>query len=97
MSDPKSRHSEFALQNNRVAGTINSQPSNVLSIKGVQYAGTIRLVDNMEYQHAYDLYTHRFPIAKIKSLPIWDIKIDEMKFTNNSLGFGKKLLWTRTD
>lgn len=95
MSDPKSKHSVLSLENNRVAGTINSQPSHILSIKGVQYSGTASLVDHETQQHAYDLYTERFPIAKIKSLPIWEIKIDRLKFTNNSMGFGKKLVWSR--
>lgn len=97
MSDPETRHGQLAINNDKVAGTINEQPSNILSIKGLQYRGIISLVnDDTEKSQAYDAYTHQFPIAKIKSLPIWKIQIEEMKFTNNSLGFGKKLRWSRT-
>lgn len=61
------------------------------------YKGTIYLLDDgEEKQQAYQAYTHRFPIAKIKSLPLWKIVIQEMKFTNNSLGFGKKISWERS-
>lgn len=96
MTDPDSRHSQLAIQQTMVAGTINGQPSNILSIKGLQYRGTMTPVHDAEHSHAYALYTNSFPIAKIKSLPLWKIEIQEMKFTNNSLGFGRKKLWQRS-
>jgi Uncharacterized protein conserved in bacteria len=96
MSDPNTRHGRLAIANPVVAGTINEQPSNILSIKGLQYKGVMALLaDGVERQLAYQTYTQRFPVAKIKSLPLWKIEIQEMKFTNNSLGFGKKISWER--
>ena len=96
MTDPNTRHGKLALANPVAAGTINGQPSNIQSIKGLQYKGIIALIsDSTERQQAYQAYTQRFPVAKIKSLPLWKIVIQEMKFTNNSLGFGKKISWKR--
>ena len=28
---------------------------------------------------------------------MWEIRLDELKFTDNTLGFGKKLHWLRTE
>jgi uncharacterized protein YhbP (UPF0306 family) len=27
--------------------------------------------------------------------PVWEIRLDEVKFTDNTLGFGKKMHWQR--
>jgi uncharacterized protein YhbP (UPF0306 family) len=83
------------LQNHLVAGTVNGQPKNISLIKGIQYKGVISLLTEENNADALSLYTKRFPIAKIKSLPLWKIEISELKFINNILGFGNKTLWYR--
>ncbi|CDK61928.1 TPA: hypothetical protein QIQ90_005090 [Escherichia coli] len=40
-------------------------------------------------------YVKRFPVARMLSAPVWEIRPDEIKFTDNTLGFGKKLHWRR--
>jgi uncharacterized protein YhbP (UPF0306 family) len=95
MTSTESRHSQLMHKNNLVAGTVNGQPKNIGLIKGVQYKGAISLLTDENITNALSLYTKRFPIAKIKSLPLWEIEISELKFTNNVLGFGKKLEWYR--
>ncbi|MBJ4294868.1 hypothetical protein JGE43_18630, partial [Salmonella enterica subsp. enterica serovar Typhimurium] len=37
----------------------------------------------------------RFPVARVLPAPVWEIRLDEIKFTDNTLGFGKKLHWLR--
>ena len=95
MTSIESRHSKLMLQNHLVAGTVNGQPKNISLIKGIQYKGVISLLTEENNADALFLYTKRFPIAKIKSLPLWKIEISELKFTNNILGFGNKTLWYR--
>ena len=95
MTSTESRHSKLMLKNHLVAGTVNGQPKNISLIKGIQYKGAISLLTDENKADALFLYTKRFPIAKIKSLPIWKIEISELKFTNNILGFGNKTLWYR--
>ena len=34
-----------------------------------------------------------FPYAALAELTLWAIAPDFMKFTDNTLGFGKKLIW----
>ena len=40
-------------------------------------------------------YVNRFPIARMLRAPVWEIRPDELKFTDNTLGFGSKLHWLR--
>jgi uncharacterized protein YhbP (UPF0306 family) len=40
-------------------------------------------------------YVNRFPIARMLRAPVWEIRPDELKFTDNTLGFGTKLHWLR--
>jgi len=95
MTAKESRHSILMLKNNKVAGVINGQPKNISLIKGIQYSGTVSLLEEENNKKALDLYVKRFPVAKIKSLPLWKVEITEMKFTNNILGFGNKSVWHR--
>lgn len=95
MTSAESRHSKLMLNNHLVAGTVNGQPKNISLIKGVQYKGVISLLAEENKNDALSLYTKRFPIAKIKSQPLWKIDISELKFTNNILGFGNKSDWHR--
>jgi len=40
-------------------------------------------------------YLKRFPYAIAAKLDLWVLYIDTAKFTDNRLGFGKKVLWER--
>lgn len=95
MSEESTRHGSQFVSDPRVAGTINGQPKSVLLIKGVQYAGCIRLLEGEEKEQARKAYIKRFPIAATVSAPLWEIQPDELKMTDNALGFGKKLHWLR--
>ena len=95
MSEESTRHGAQFNSDPRVAGTVNGQPKSVLLIKGVQYAGRIRLLEGEEKERARKAYIRRFRIAATVSAPLWEIQPDELKMTDNALGFGKKLHWLR--
>lgn len=95
MTETTTRHGAQMREDPQVAGTVSGQPKSVLLIKGVQYAGRIGLLENEEEQVARKAYIKRFPIAAKVTAPLWEIKLDELKMTDNALGFGKKLTWTR--
>ena len=78
-----------------VAGTINGQPKTVALIRGVQFKGEIRRLEGKESEAIRARYNHRFPVARVLSAPVWEIRPDELKFTDNTLGFGKKHYWLR--
>ena len=95
MTESATRHGQLMQQNARVAGTINGQPKSVLLIKGVQYRGQIQLLSGEVEAQARKAYQKRFPVAKKVSAPLWEITLDELKMTDNALGFGKKIVWQR--
>jgi len=95
MTEPDTRHGELMQQQSVVAGTINGQPKSVLLIKGVQYRGQISQLTGEREALARAAYCKRFPVAKKVSAPLWEIRLDELKMTDNALGFGKKLRWQR--
>ncbi len=95
MTEPDTRHGELMLQNSQVAGTVNGQPRSVLLIKGVQYRGRITRLEEETEKVARAAYQKRFPVSRKVSAPLWEITLDEMKMTDNALGFGKKIAWQR--
>lgn len=96
MTEPDTRHGQLMLANPRIAGTVNGQPKTVLLIKGVQYRGRIQLLSGEQETLARQAYQKRFPVAKKVSAPLWEITLDDVKMTDNALGFGKKIVWTRS-
>ncbi|MCU5773386.1 YhbP family protein [Erwiniaceae bacterium BAC15a-03b] len=95
MTEPDTRHGALMQRQALVAGTVNGQPKSVLLIKGVQYRGQIMVLSGETEARARAAYCKRFPVAKKVSAPLWEIRLDELKMTDNALGFGKKLLWQR--
>ncbi|MFJ5160680.1 YhbP family protein [Pantoea sp. NPDC088449] len=96
MTELETRHGQLMQMNPRIAGTINGQPKSVLLIKGVQYRGQITQLSGEREAIARRAYQKRFPVAKKVTAPLWEITLDEVKMTDNALGFGKKIIWTRS-
>ncbi|MGG5836888.1 MULTISPECIES: YhbP family protein [Enterobacteriaceae] len=97
LSEDKTRHAQMTGLQAKVAGTVNGQPKTVALIRGVQFAGEIRRLDGEESDAQRKRYLRRFPVARAMSAPVWEIRLDELKFTDNTLGFGKKFYWLRAE
>ncbi|MCD1126200.1 YhbP family protein [Jinshanibacter sp. LJY008] len=97
MSEPHARHGKLALANPQVAGTIAAQTRNIALIQGIQYTGKLQLLTGEDEQQAREKYIQRFPIAKFTSAPLWQLRFDEIKMTDNKSGFGKKRYWQRSE
>lgn len=95
LSEETTRHGQMTGKQASVAGTVNGQPKTVALIRGVQFKGEIRLLDGDEAAEKRALYVRRFQVARVLSAPVWELRLDELKFTDNTLGFGKKLHWLR--
>ena len=94
-SDADTRHIEDALKNNRVAGTILPDKITKAKVKGVQFNGNFMKADGRIGSKAKETYLKKFPVAGLFRGDIWVIEITRVKFTDNTLVFGKKLLWER--
>lgn len=91
MSDTGSRHGQMIGECAAVAGTVSGQPKTVAIIRGIQFRGEIKLLGDGESEQ----HCKRFPLARLHRAPMWEITLSELKFTDNTLGFGSKISWRR--
>ena len=88
-SDEKTEHIQNVLHNENVAGSVALETDEVGKIQGMQFQAVMYKTEE------YGLYFKRFPYAKIMQPTLWKIELQKIKFTDNRLGFGKKLYWSR--
>jgi len=86
-TDAQTRHGREALENVHVAGTVALETKIVGKIQGAQFTGVFKAADEAEKK----AYLRRFPYAIAMNPELWSIAISYLKFTDNTLGFGKKL------
>lgn len=79
-------------ENANVAAAIALETRTVGRIQGLQIEGTVRRPD---VEAARGAYLRRFPYATFVDLHLWILEPGTMKLTDNTLGFGKKLVWER--
>ena len=94
-SDLATRHITEGLLNQRVAGAVAMETEMIGLIRGVQFSGTLVQPEHELKKKALRAYLERFPYAILNSSPLWVVELYEIKFTDNRLGFGKKLRWSR--
>ncbi|MBR0223162.1 MAG: pyridoxamine 5'-phosphate oxidase family protein [Bacteroidales bacterium] len=94
-SEAKTWHAQLFLENPKVSGTIVLETEEVGKIRGLQFSGTVRRCDGGLFDRCRLKYLKRFPYAVFKGGEVWMICPDLLKYTDNRLGFGKKLFWQR--
>ncbi len=94
-SDPSTRHGGEALKDGRVSGSVVLETRIVGKVQGLQWRGRMMRVKAHEMVQVRKTYLKRFPYAAVADLDLWVIVPEWMKYTDNTLGFGKKLLWQR--
>ena len=92
----ETRHIQEATANPKVAGNVVLETSIIGKIQGIQFSGTLIKAEGEALSQASSLYLKRFPFAALMDTTLWILPIDFLKMTDNRLGFGKKLLWTRS-
>lgn len=90
-SDMATRHALEMERHPQVAASVVLETKIVGRIEGLQLCGTAERADGT----ARRAYLKRFPYAAMAELTLWAIAPDYMKFTDNTLGFGKKLIWNK--
>jgi uncharacterized protein YhbP (UPF0306 family) len=92
-SDNDTKHAIEAAINPSVAGSIVLETRIVGKIQGIQFRGIMNIADNKIMPKIKKAYLKRFPYAIFANTNLWILKINYLKMTDNSLGFGKKLIW----
>jgi len=90
-SDPKTKHMQLGFHNPQVAGTIYDPDVRVERIRGVQFQGVLREAG----QKGKECYFQKFPFAAALKPSLWEVELEWVKMTDNRLGFGKKISWSR--
>jgi uncharacterized protein YhbP (UPF0306 family) len=93
MNNPATRHGAEMVANSRVAAAIVLETRVVGRLQGVQIEGVVRMAGGDELVAARNAYLKRFPYAVAMEQPLWILAPSHIKFTDNTLGFGKKLIW----
>ena len=94
-SHDDTRHIQEVLQNKKVAGSVVLETEIVGKVQGLQFSGEMTLCEDEDEKQAKKVYVKRFPLTTLTPKILWRISIFDAKYTDNTLGFGKKLLWTK--
>ncbi|HEX6332972.1 MAG TPA: hypothetical protein VFZ78_02030 [Flavisolibacter sp.] len=94
-STPTSHHFSLLQPGAVVAGTILPDKLNVMAIRGIQFTGTVLAEDDALAGHASSSYHKKLPFALAMPGAVTAIRLDTIKMTDNTAGFGKKINWSR--
>lgn len=94
LSDEKSRHAKAMHFHSYIAGTIAGQPKDIRKIQGIQFMATAKQLESSSDEGARRLYYKKFPLARVIPSKVWILYFEELKFTDNTLFFAEKTLWS---
>lgn len=97
VSDSKTKHASGFIENPIVSGTISDVTESIVDIKGIQFKGVVESLENEELIISRKRFTQKFPLAKIKQIEFWKLKLDYLKMTDNKFLFASKTCWQRAD
>ncbi len=92
-SDLKTRHGKEFSKNQTVAGTVVLETNIIGKIRGIQFQGLVSEPAGEMAEKSKTVYLKRFPVAMLMETHLWMVKLTFIKYTDNRLGFGKKLIW----
>ena len=94
-SSQSTRHGKDAIVQSAVAGSIILESKIIGKLQGLQFQGEMKLcstVDGELSKYAKRSYLKQFPYAvAMPDLELWVLQPHFLKYTDNTLGFGKKL------
>jgi uncharacterized protein YhbP (UPF0306 family) len=96
-SGDETRHIREVIQNPKVAGNVVLETSIIGKIQGIQFSGTLVRAEGEALSRVSSTYLRRFPFAALMDTTLWILSIKYLKMTDNRLGFGKKLIWEKSE
>jgi uncharacterized protein YhbP (UPF0306 family) len=94
-TDTSTRHGAEMSADSRVAAGVALETRTVGRVQGLQIEGLVRRAGGEELESARAAYLRRFPYAVVAPLSLWVLEPTLLKLTDNTLGFGKKLIWKK--
>ncbi|MGQ9619950.1 MAG: hypothetical protein ACUVTX_03065 [Bacteroidales bacterium] len=96
-TDINTRHGREFIINPFVAGSVVLETWITGKIMGIQFQGIVSELRGEDLAKAKSAYLKRFPVAALMDTHLWAIDLTHIKMTDNRLGFGKKLIWDKTN
>lgn len=90
-------HIQNAIENNCVSGTVLPDKLIIGKVQGIQFSGVFKEPTGEMLDEAKKIYYKKYPFALAISGELWVVKLNIIKFTDSTLGFGKKLKWESMD
>jgi len=94
-TDKDTRHGKEFLKNPFVAGSVVLETLVVGRIRGIQFQGTVSEPEGELLSKVRWAYLKKFPPAVLMDTHLWIVSLSLIKMTDNRLGFGKKLIWSK--
>ena len=94
-SSLNTKHAADALASPEAAASVVLESKTVGKLQGVQLLGRMYRPGGGLLAKARKRYLKRFPYAAVVDLEIWILEVTWVKMTDNTLGFGKKLIWKK--
>jgi len=94
-TDLKTRHGQEFLKNRKVAGAVALETRIIGKIQGIQFRGEVKEPEGDLAGKVQKAYIRRFPVAMLMDTHLWVVTLTHIKFTDNRLGFGTKLVWEK--
>jgi hypothetical protein len=85
-------HIKNLQHSTNVAGNIPLETKEIGVIRGVQFKATMQLLEDNRLKK---LYYKAYPYALAMLPTLWKIEVKSFKMSDNRLGFGKKILWSK--
>ena len=92
-SDVTTKHIKDTEEQEKVAGSIVLETEIIGKIRGLQFQGIISIPEGGLKKRVRAAYLKRFPVAMLLKTTLWVVEPTLLKYTDNRLGFGKKLYW----
>ena len=87
-------HHELILDSAFVSGTILPETLDTLKLRGIQFTGKLISSTEVETLHLNSKYLKKYPFSIAILGSVWAVKLEFLKFTDNTLGFGNKTTWS---
>lgn len=99
-SSEGTRHVSEMQANSTVSASVVVESKVVGILQGLQICGQARhefcdTISEPMRSRMRSAYLKRFPYAAVAELSLWYLEPTFLKFTDNKLGFGKKLIWQK--
>ena len=96
-SSANSNHAGLMKKYPFIAGTVLPDKLNKLFVQGIQFEGEVLNTQQPIIKKGLGYYLKKHPLALAMPGEIWAIQINHIKMTDSIMGFGKKILWNRSD